>query len=345
MSRRIYISGGVLLLMTAACAWLYVEPRQPVHVAASAPPRPTAQSAALASPGRIEGRSETVLVGAAADGLIQSVEVAQGQSVKRGDILARLACADLYAEMRAASAEAESMRQARARLLRGSREEQRQVAVQRTASARAVLEQATTHLERMSKLHASAAVSRSVLDSARRDHDVAAAELKRAMRDEELVNATALPEEIARADADIQAAEQRSGVAQDRAAKCAVRAPIDGTVLRVHMRVGELYSRFAPQPILSLADVSTRRVRAEVDEQDVGRVRMGQKVIVSSDAYPGKRFSGMVSRLSSMMGRKSVITGHPSEKSDRDILEVLADLNPDAMALPVGLRVTVQFLN
>ena len=43
------------------------------------------------------------------------------------------------------------------------------------------------------------------------------------------------------------------------------------------------------------------------------------------------------------MGRKSVLTGDPVDKSDRDILEVVAELEPAATVLPVGLRVTVKF--
>ena len=63
-----------------------------------------------------------------------------------------------------------------------------------------------------------------------------------------------------------------------------------------------------------------------------------------ADAYPNRRFAGTVKELSSVMGRKSVVTGDPADKSDRDVLEVVAELGPDATALPLGLRVTVQFM-
>ena len=45
-----------------------------------------------------------------------------------------------------------------------------------------------------------------------------------------------------------------------------------------------------------------------------------------------------------MMGRKSISTGDPSDKSDRDILEAVIGLEDNAPSLPIGLRVTVQFL-
>jgi len=45
------------------------------------------------------------------------------------------------------------------------------------------------------------------------------------------------------------------------------------------------------------------------------------------------------------MGRLSVITGNPSDKTDRDVLETIVDLGNGANVLPVGLRVTVQFMS
>jgi hypothetical protein len=45
------------------------------------------------------------------------------------------------------------------------------------------------------------------------------------------------------------------------------------------------------------------------------------------------------------MGRKSVYTDDPSDKTDRDVLEAVIDLTHDAQSLPIGLRVTVQFLS
>ena len=53
---------------------------------------------------------------------------------------------------------------------------------------------------------------------------------------------------------------------------------------------------------------------------------------------------GTVRSIGSQMGRKKVRTGDPAEKADRDVLEVLIDLDERNAALIVGLRVTAQFL-
>jgi len=63
------------------------------------------------------------------------------------------------------------------------------------------------------------------------------------------------------------------------------------------------------------------------------------------DAFPEKRFRGKVSDIGALMGRKKVRTGDPAEKSDRDVLEVLVDLDETDKRLAVGLRVTVRFLS
>jgi ABC exporter DevB family membrane fusion protein len=313
------------------------------HIGAEAKPVARPEPVVLASPGRIEGLSDLVGVGAAIDGVIQTIHVKEGQQVQQGDVLAELECHDLESSQRVANSELESLQQARVRLLRGSRDEERLAAAQKSVAAQAVMEQAGVQFERMEKLREATAVSKQAHEEARRDYDVAKANFEQAKRAEELVNAGPLGEEIARADADVHSAENRIKLAEDKLSKCVVRAPISGSILRVHLREGESFSTFAPRPLFSIADISGRKVRAEVDERDVGSVHVGQKVTVTSDSYPNKTFSGTVTRLASIMGRKTVLTGNPAEKEDRDVLEVTARLDQVANVFPVGLRVTVQF--
>ena len=297
----------------------------------------------LASPGRVEGQGETISLGAGADGIVKSVLVTDGQKVTQGTILAVLSCDDRKAEIDRARAEAESARQSRIRLLRGHRDEERQAAAQNTAAAQAVLSQTQEHLKRMDTLHQKEEISRDSFEQAKRDYEVAQANYQSSRDDQDLVESEPLPEEKSRADADVTAAEKNVSVAMEKLQKCTIRAPISGTVLKIMARVGEPYSTLLPRPLFSLADDSTRRVRAEVDEWDVGKVKLGQRTIVSADGFPGRRFDGRVIELAHVMGRKSVLSGDPAEKADRDILEVIIELDQSASELPVGLRVTAQF--
>jgi HlyD family secretion protein len=297
----------------------------------------------LASPGRVEGHGETISLGAATDGVVQAVLVTEGKKVTKGTVLAVLGCDDLNASIDQARAEAESARQARIRLLRGHRGEERKASAQKTTAAQAVLNQTQEHLKRMDTLYQKEEISRDLFEQAKRDYEVAQANYQTSRNDQDLVESDPLPEEKLRADADVTAAEKNVSVATEKLQKCTIRAPISGTVLRIMARVGESYSTLLPRPLFSLVDDSIRRVRAEVDEQDVGKVKLGQRTIISADGFPGRRFDGRVTELAHVMGRKSVLSGDPAEKVDRDILEVIIELDQSAKELPIGLRVTAQF--
>lgn len=299
---------------------------------------------ALASPGRIEGASEVINIGAGADGVIAEIRVREGQRVRAGDVLAVIDRQDLSAELSAARAAAESTRQSRTRLVRGSRDEERRHAQAEVNAVEAVVKQAQLRYNRYEELFQKGVISADQRDEARRDLDVSEANLRAALQHEGLVNAPPLPEELQRADAEVTAADERVRNVTERLSKCFVKAPISCTVLKTFMKPGETFSTFTPQPILSLADTSRMRVRAEVDEHDLGRIRVGQQVIIRSEAFNGKTLTGRVNRIGSQMGRKKVRTGDPAEKSDRDVLEVFIDLDGASEGLVVDLRVTVQFL-
>jgi hypothetical protein len=91
-------------------------------------------------------------------------------------------------------------------------------------------------------------------------------------------------------------------------------------------------------PILVLGDTSQLRVRADVDETDVARIAIGQKVTLRATAYGDKAFTGVVSSIGSILGRKNIRTDEPTERVDTKILETLIDLDPGT-ELPIGLRV------
>lgn len=305
----------------------------------SAPP----PSIALASPGRIEGKSDPIELGAAVDGVIRAIHVREGQYVARDQVVAELDCGEMEAAKRIAGSEVEIAQQRRELLLHGSRQEEREAAAQKTAAAKAVSEQASSVLERNRVLLQQDEISRAVYEEALRNANVAGAEYEGAKRHEQLLSAGPLSEEVNAANATVEAAQQKVSLGDEKLKQCTVRSPINGTVLRILRREGEPFSISTGRPILTVANLASRRVRAEVDERDLGQVHIGQKVMVHSDAFSGRRFLGAVDSIAVAMGRKTVNSGDPADKTDRDVLEVTARLD-DATALPVGLRVTVDFV-
>jgi len=348
--RKLMLIGGTMLLGALATGALVKGGLYKATGSAVSSPgpikneKPQDEKIVLACPGRIEGVSEAIQVGAGADGVLTEVRVHDGQPVTADQVLAVINCSDLEAELQSVRAIAESLRQARQRLVRGSREEERRMAQNERMRAEAIGKQSRLRDERFAALYSSGVIAKEDFEQARRDKEVAEANLQAAENRLALVNAEPLPEELAKADAEINAAEGRIAALNAKLRKCTIRAPINGTVLRTHMKVGESVSTVYPQPVVSLADISQLRVRAEVDERDVSRVYLGQAVSISAEGIAGKMFAGTVSRISAEMGRKKVRTGDPAEKSDRDVLEVLVNLAETEAWMVTGLRVTVRFL-
>jgi HlyD family secretion protein len=124
--------------------------------------------------------------------------------------------------------------------------------------------------------------------------------------------------------------------------KLTVRAPINGSVLQVNAKAGELASPSSPQPLVLVGDVSALRVRAEIDERDLGEVKVGQQATVRASAFPGREFGGKVSFVAPLV--EPARNGARGQRSmnDVDIAEVVVDLS-EAGPLAVGMKVDVYF--
>jgi HlyD family secretion protein len=154
----------------------------------------------------------------------------------------------------------------------------------------------------------------------------------------------ARPEDVSRARADVDMALSTVAEAESALAKTMIRSPIDGVVLRTHVRAGETVAPSPELPLVTVADMSTLRVRAEVDEADIGRVFVGQRAWVTAPAYGEQRVFGRVVSVAPIVGRKKLTRDEPTERIDTKVLEVLVELEPDQQ-LPIGLRVDTFFEN
>jgi hypothetical protein len=87
-----------------------------------------------------------------------------------------------------------------------------------------------------------------------------------------------------------------------------------------------------------MADDSVLRVRLDVDESDVSKLRVGERAYVTAQAYGTHKFGRRVIRVGGILGKKNVRTDEPSKHVDSKILETLMELDP-GQRLPLGLRV------
>lgn len=326
----------ISLLAVAASGALYFA-RAKVTTPANPDPKPPVARPVVAA-GRTEPASEELEIGTELDGRLRRVPVDEGQPVRRGQVIAELENADFAARLERSAAEIADREAALARARAGSRPMQRRETSAAIREAEAVLDNAASERQRRSVLLERGAISRSEYDTADREFRVAQARLDAVRERHALVEDEVRPEDIRRAEAELDRARAMRAEAQAMLAKTVVRSPIDGIVLRRHKKSGESVSTQDRQPILTLGDISHLRVRAEVDETDVSRVHEGQSVYVTAPAYGGRRFAGRVIRVGRILGRKKIFSDAPNERVDTKVLETLIELD-SGHTLPAGLRV------
>jgi len=83
-------------------------------------------------------------------------------------------------------------------------------------------------------------------------------------------------------------------------------------------------------------------VRAEVEERDAMKVRVGQRVVVRADAFPDRDFEGKVTSIASALAAPRINTRGPRRPNDVEVLEVQASIDGDPPLL-TGMRVDVFF--
>lgn len=367
MKRTLILSFlAVMLLIISLGYFVWQRPGQAVQKAA-AQNNESKPSNVVAAPGVVESVSEEIEVGAEIPGKLKEVLVEEGDAVIKGQIIAVLENADFEAQIATAKAEIETLQRqqetARARLLQaeadrarifnGSRTEERREALAGYEQTNAVVENAKLEVERRRKLYEKGDISREEFDRANRDLRVAEARSRENRERFNVVNADARADDLARADAAIRlaasqvnefdalvfAANKRVREAEARLAKTLVRAPIAGVIVRKRLKTGESVSpENLRTGIVTVADVSALRVRVDVDETDVAKIRENQRAFVTADAYGEQRFYGRVVRIGQILGRKNIRTEEPTERVDKKILEVLVELEPN-QKLPLGLRV------
>lgn len=337
MKRRIKRSNAAVLACAAFfCACGKKDVAIPAEAAAAA--KPAKESGVVAAAGRVEPVSEEIKVGSEIAGRLQQVRIEEGDHVRKGQVIAVLANSDFAARVEEARAELHLREAELDRIVNGSRTEERQEALAATRETEAVMNNAKAEMERRDRLFKSGDISRSEAEQTERDYAVAKARYEEAKEHYALVDAGPRTDEKNRAQAAVEMARAQLNESQARLDKTIIRSPVTGVVLRKNRRAGESVAEGPDTPIAVLADNSTVRVRVDVDESDVGRVRVGQSAYVTADAYGDRKFWGHVVRVGKVLGPKNVRTDEPTERIDTKILETLVELDghPD---LPDGLRV------
>ncbi|MCA0317364.1 MAG: efflux RND transporter periplasmic adaptor subunit [Proteobacteria bacterium] len=256
----------------------------------------------------------TVVVGSQVSGQVLEILADFNTQVQAGQILARLDPTQVKARLDGARADLANVRagrqvqeaqieQSRADIARA--EAARLDAVAKLAQVQAQLADAERILARQNDLGTRGFAAQAAIDTAR-----ATAEAQRAARDSaraQIASAEASKQSI---EAGLRVAQatlgtfdaqimQREAVVRQievDLANTEIKSPVVGTVVQRQVELGQTVAASLQTPTLFLVaqDLSSMEIYANVDEADVGRVRTGQPVTFSVNAYPNREFRGEV---------------------------------------------------
>ena len=263
--RRRGVWAIAVISIVAAAAAASARYRGPVAVetAAVTTAYPSQAMTTLNATGYVVAQRKAA-VASKATGRLEWLDVVEGSKVKRGEIIARLENRDVGAVLEQNAA---SLKVAQANLAQGKVE----------------LADAERNFRRSQELVARKFISEAAHDTALARYEKAQAAVR------------SLQASVAVAGANLKAAD----VALDQTV---IRAPFDGVVLAKHANVGDNITPFSNAvdtkgAVVTIADMSTLEVEADVSESSLGQAKIGQPVEIQLDAIPERRFPGMVNRI------------------------------------------------
>jgi HlyD family secretion protein len=294
------------------------------------------------APGRVESGSGEIKISAPVIGLIGEVLVKPNDKVFAGEPLIRLVDNELQARIAAAEAQIALRKRARNDQSPSSRANDRRKAEDAVADAEKAIVDARSGLDKAAAEKRAGRGSDADIDTARTALARARDRLRQAkteLRRLENDTNTPLPNQT---EGQLNIARAELLLAEAAMEKMTIRAPIAGAVLQVNAKSGELAAPSAAQPLVLLGDVSALRVRAELDERDLGEVRVGQPVLVRAAAFRGREFEGKVSFIAPIVEPGRINARGQRSLTDVDVVEVLVDL-AEPGPLAVGMKVDVYF--
>lgn len=262
--KKSYVWGTVLLIMIAFFAYRvadkFFKTKPAVSPVGTAVEAQTAKLGSITDTLILTGNVEAdkkQTISSKRGNRITDIYVEENQRITQGQVLVQLDVSDLNAQLTQSNAQAQ--------------------ASQATAlQIKAQLDNAATDLRRMQTLFAQGAISEQQLDSARTEYNALAAQYRANL-------------------AQTQAAHSGSSYIAATVIDNTLRAPFNGVVISRVQEPGEVAE--AGKAILTVAKVDKMKVKANISELDVTKIKVGQTVKVSVDALPGETFTGKVKQI------------------------------------------------
>ncbi len=297
---------------------------------------------AASATGRVEPKSGEIRIMADVPGRIEDIPVELNDTVKAGDLLVRLDAQDALTKVSAATAEAAvRVRERDEEQVRGLATDRR-TAEDAVANAERVLFGARQVFDDAIQSKRDGKGSDDALKTARKNLEDSKKQLATKRADLATVNAKSGMPLPTRLEAALAVARAELSAAELAVEHTRIRAPVDGTVLNVYAKEGEVAVPNPENTLMVIGDVNALKVRAEVEERDSAKIRVGQLVVVRADAYPDQDFEGRVSQIAKSLSGPRITTRGPRRPNDVEVLEAVADLD-GLPPLLTGMRVDVFF--
>ena len=233
------------------------------------------------------------------DGQIESIDVAEGDEVRAGDVVARLSDRQTRVELQKTEAQIQQAR-ARLRMLEAGTTPD-SIALARTAVDRAQdqLKYARARLDRNKQLADSGVLTRTELEDTQEAAAVAERDLAEARHKLEVLQRGARPEEIAATRAEISGLEGQRRYLEGQLQRAVVRSPAAGVVAtptrQLHEMVGQVVQQGAL--IAKVYDLDKLTVEIPIPEKEIADIHVGQEVAFKARAYPNRTFHGTVTSI------------------------------------------------
>jgi len=230
-------------------------------------------------------------------GKITAIHFQEGDEIKAGQTVAVLEDKDLREDAAQAEAALAAARANLAKLLAGSRPQEKKESAAAVAQAQADLADKQREFRRMQALFERRTVSAQTRDRAEAAYLVSKEAHRRTQENYSLVKEGPRKEDIDAARAEASRAAAALDLARTRLGYATIAAPVNGVVLVRPTEPGEVVA--IGSPVLTMGNLDKAYFEGYIPETDLAKVRYGQKAEITTDSYPGKKYPAWVYFVSS----------------------------------------------
>jgi len=279
------------------------------------------------------------------NGRVAWIGVDKGDKVTAGQMLVRLEDTEYQAQVTQYKGSLANLEGRLDELQNGSRPEEISRDKADVEQARADVENAKVTLDRTRQLVAEGVNAKQTLDDAQAKYDGAAAHVTSLQRTLDLAVLGTRKEQIAQIQGQIEQARGALAYAQDQLDNTIIRAPVTGTILDRNVEKGEFITtgfvgdKGAKGYIVTMADLNDLQVELDISQNDFPKLGPKQKGIVTTDAYPDRKYPGAIEQVSPEADRAKATVQvkvqvlHPDDYLRPDMNATVAFYN-DAPANP-----------